>query len=295
MLDILLTHAGKVKKLLPKENKRHCFSANHKDTKNLKSISGEAANQGEDCMTTEEKEHPFSMAKDDLLKTADKVERYALSHNKGSSLSIAKNGSLKAPEKGNRHVFQDKEPPLTLAKDEINPKNISVEAFSTSELSTELFHSHISPEAKEEPTAFAFPGQAEIFDDNLEGFSDESVDGVVLNNNNILEESSAELQGKSMRNTLNALKKNRLLQKILTKKLELIQSKLQENAGLKKQVRALIEFQNITSRSAEQSGNTVSTADYSTTGGKSKLINLVITNNLCFLECIFKNCYICIL
>ena len=120
-------------------------------------------------------------------------------------------------------------------------------------------------------------------DDNLEVFSDESVYGVVLNNNNILEESSAELQGKSMRNTLNALKKNRLLQKILAEKLDLIQSKLQENAALKKQVRSLIEFQNITSRrSSEQSGNALHPAGYSTTGGKSKPLNLVIRNNLCF-------------
>ena len=113
-------------------------------------------------MAAEDKEHPFSMAKEDSLKTADKVERYVLSYNKGPSLSIAKNGSVEATSKGERHVFPDKEPPLTVAKDEINFKSISVEAFSTSELSTELCHSHISPEGIEEPTAIAFPGQAEI-------------------------------------------------------------------------------------------------------------------------------------
>lgn len=129
-------------------------------------------------------------------------------------------------------------------------KSVSIEEAPISEISSDLSpycDASLSPAHNPEPIGFTFPGQVEIFDDTMEGLSDEPIDGVVYNNN-LLADLSAEPQGGSIRSTLDALKKNRLCQRVFTSKLELLQSKLEENADLKKRVRTLLDFQSITKR-----------------------------------------------
>lgn len=105
----------------------------------------------------------------------------------------------------------------------------------------------LSPANNPEPTGFTFPGQVEVFNDAMEGLSDEPVDGVVYDDD-LLADLSDDCHSRSIRSTLDALKKNRLCQRVLTSKLELVKLKLEENKDLKKRVSALLDFQSVAKR-----------------------------------------------
>ncbi|MCO5610131.1 hypothetical protein L7F22_064366 [Adiantum nelumboides] len=107
---------------------------------------------------------------------------------------------------------------------------------------------NLSPVQTPEQTRFRLPGQVEVFHDNFEGLSDdERVDGFAFGDDlprNLLED----YHKQSIRCTLDALKKNRLSQRVLTHKLGLLKLKMDENRDLKKRVKALLDFQNVTKR-----------------------------------------------
>jgi hypothetical protein len=266
------------------------------------SMSGKAVGMVENDVPTEETVPPLSMVKEDLVKADCKNKRHVLAHKKEAPLSLRhstkEKAAAKAAAKMETHMHADVDCSiLSVEKDEFNShQNISLEAVTTSDVSTELCPT-ISGNCKEEHAVFTFPGQAEMFDYSLESFPYEPVDGVVLDNNNNNSTPigfSAEQQGKGIRDTLEALKKNRLLQKVLTKKLQLIQSKLQENAQLKKQVRSLVEAQNITNRCASHTNitNKVS-ADCTFTGSKGRTSHLVMKNSILILmSSIIMYCYV---
>eukprot|EP00250_Pteridium_aquilinum_P012177 c20550_g1_i1 orf=872-3616(-) len=129
-------------------------------------------------------------------------------------------------------------------------KNNSVEEAPVSEISSDfspVCDVRLSPDHNPESTGFTFPGQVEVFTDTMEGLSDEPVDGVVYNDD-FLADLSNDVHGQSVRSTLDALKKNRLCQRVLTSKVGLLKLKLEENRDLKKRVRALLEFQSVAKR-----------------------------------------------